>query len=141
MISPIAGRAIYVRSDSATVIAAAGLMTIEKDATGNDIQVPHRKRYDFGGNAIIKFNGNLFQNKVTYSSQVELFSNYMEKPQNLEVFWVFNTKILLYKNITADWQLQLKYDDNQKTIDENGDLRGAMIQTKYFTGIGLSYQF
>jgi len=142
MLSPVMGRATFVRSDSSTVIIAAGMMTTKTDEQGNQLQIPRKSRYEFGGGALIKFNGNLFQNKVTYSSQVELFSNYMEKPQNVEIFWVFNAKILLYKNITANWQLELKYDDNQKTVDkETGNLRGSKVQTKYLTGIGLFYQF
>ena len=142
MLSPLMGRATFVRSDSATVVIAAGMMTEETDAHGNKVQVPHRSRYDYGGGALVKFNGALFGNKVTYGSQLELFSNYVEKPQNIETLWIFDVKILLYKNVTATWQLQLKYDDNQKRKDERtGDLRGATIQTKYFTGIGLSYKF
>ena len=142
MLSPVMGRATFVRSDSSTVIIAAGMMTVKTDESGNKIQTPLRERYEYGGGALIKLNGNLFQNKVTYNSQLELFSNYVENPQNMEVLWLFNTKILLYKNITANWQLELKYDDNQKTKDElTGDLRGAKVQTKYYTGIGLSYRF
>ena len=142
MLSPIMGRATFVRSDSSTVFIAAGMMTEKIDEDGKKIQVPRHSRYEYGGGALIKFNGNLFKNKVTYSSQLELFSNYVEKPQNIETLWLFDTKIMLFKNITASWQLQLKYDDNQKTIDEaTGDLRGAKVQTKYFTGIGLFYQF
>ena len=138
MLSPAMGRATFVRSDSSTVIIAAGMMTT--DEQGN--LKPRKSRYDIGGGALIKFNGNLFQNKVNYSSQVELFSNYLDEPQQIEVFWVFNTKFLVYKNITANWQLELKYDHNQKTVDEiTGDLKGAKVQTKYFTGIGLFYQF
>jgi hypothetical protein len=142
MLSPVMGRATFVRSDSSTVVIAAGMMTEKTDEQGNKIQIPLRSRYEYGGGALIKFNGNLLKNKVTYSSQLELFSNYVEKPQNIETLWLFDTKILLYKNITASWQLQLKYDDNQKTKDEDtGELRGAKVQTKYFTGVGLFYQF
>ena len=138
MLSPVMGRATFVRSDSSTVIISAGMM--KTDELGN--LIPRKSRYEFGGGALIKFNGNLFKNKVSYNSQLELFSNYMDKPQNIEVFWTFNTKILIYKNITADWQLLLKYDDNQKRIDpETGNLRGAKVQIRYLTGIGLSYQF
>ena len=142
MLSPVMGRATFVRSDSATVIISAGMMTVETDENGKKIQVPHKSRYEFGGGALVKFNGNLFSNKITYSSQLELFSNYMEDPQNMEVFWIFNTKILVYKNVTANLQLELKYDDNQKIKDElTGDLRGAKVQLKSFTGVGLFYQF
>ena len=142
MLSPIMGRGTFVRSDSSTVVIAAGMMTEKTDEFGNKKQIPLRSRYEYGGGALLKFNGNLFQNKVNYSSQIELFSNYAEKPQNMEIFWLFDTKIMLYKNITASWQIQLKYDDKQKTKDETtGELRGAKVQTKYFTGIGLLYQF
>ncbi len=142
MVSPVMGRAIFVRSDSSTVIATAGLMTTEKDASGNNIQVPHHSRYEFGGGALITFNGNLFKNKVTYSSQVELFSNYMEDPENVDVYWTLTSRILVYKNITADLRINLKYDDNQKTKDETtGELRGAKLQVLSFLGVGLFYQF
>ena len=142
MLSPVMGRATYVRSDSSSVFISAGMMVVKTDEQGNQIQTPLKSRYDYGCGALIKFNGNLFKNKLTYSSQLELFSNYADKPQNIETLWLFDTKIMLYKNITASWQLQLKYDDHQKTKDEaTGDLRGAKVQTKYFTGIGLFYQF
>jgi len=142
MFSPVMGRAIFVRSDSTTVIASAGMMTEELNAEGKKVQVPLKSRYDFGGGALIKVNGNLFKNKITYSSQVELFSNYMKDPQNMEVFWVSNAKIQVYKNISANMLLELKYDDNQKIKDETtGDLRGAKVQIRSFTGLGLFYQF
>ena len=142
MLSPVMGKATFVRSDSTEVIISAGMMTTETNANGESIQVPHKSRYEFGGGALIKFNGNLYKNKVTYSSQVELFSNYMKDPQNMEVFWVSNAKIQVYKNISANMQLELKYDDNQKIKDEaTGDLRGAKMQIRSFTGVGLFYQF
>jgi len=141
MISPAMGRATFVRSDSSTVIVSAGMMTSEVDVNGNKIQVPHKSRYEFGGGALVKFNGNLFKNKVTYSSQVELFSNYMKDPQNMEVFWVSSAKIQLYKNIAANFQLELKYDDNQKTTKEDGTLGGPQVQTRSNIGVGLFYQF
>ena len=142
MLSPVMGRATFVRSDSTTVIIGAGMMTAEIDENGETVQVPHKSRYEFGGGALIKFNGNLYKNKITYSSQVELFSNYMKAPQNMEVFWVSNAKIQVYKNISANMQIELKYDDNQKIKDETtGDLRGAKMQIRSFTGLGLFCQF
>jgi len=142
MISPVMGRATYVRSDSATVIRAAGMMITKTDVDGKKYEEKRKSRYDIGGGALVKFKGNLFKDRVTYNSQVELFSNYLDKPGEIEVFWTFQTNILVYKNITANWQLELKYDPNQTTKDEEtGLLRGPKVQTKYFTGIGLFYQF
>jgi hypothetical protein len=138
MLSPVMGRATFVRSDSLSIIIAAGMLTT--DADGNQVRL--QKRYEYGGGALVKFNGNLIKDKVTYSSHLELFSNFIQKPENVEVYWVFNTKMMLYKNITANMQFELKYDDNQKTKnDETGELEGHKVKIKYFTGLGLFYQF
>ena len=142
MLSPIMGRATFVRSDSSTVFASAGMMIIETDASGNQIQKPQNSRYEYGGGILITLNGNLFKNKVTYSSQLDLFSNYVKDPQNMAIVWMFNSKILLHKRISANIQLEMKYDDNQKTLEEEtGKWRGAKTQIKNYTGVGLLYQF
>jgi len=142
MLSPVMGRATFVRSDSSTVVAGAGMMTPKTDENGNQILTQRNSRYEFGGGALITLNGNLFKNKLTYSSQLDLFSNYMKDPQNMSVFWVFNTKILLHKSISANMQLEMKYDDNQKTKDKVTDeWRGATTQVKLYSGVGLFYQF
>jgi len=141
MLAPIMGRATFVRGDSTTVILAAGMMSAEINANGETVQKPLNSRYEFGGGALIKFNGNLYKNKVTYSSQLEVFSNYMKDPQNMEIFWVSNAKIQVYKNISANLQLEMKYDDNQKTPKDDGSIGGAQLQSKIFTGVGLFYQF
>jgi len=142
MLSPVMGRATFVRSDSTDVIISAGMMTTETNANGESVQKFLNSRYEFGGGALIKFNGNLYKNKVLYSSQLELFSNYLKDPQNMEFFWISNAKIQVYKNFSANMQFELKYDDKQKIKDDTtGDLRGAKVQIKSFTGVGLFYQF
>lgn len=142
MLSPVMGRATFVRSDSSLVIASAGMMTVKTDASGNQIQTPLHSRYEYGGGALITLNGNLFKNKVTYSSQLDLFSNYVKDPQNMSIFWIFCTKVLLHKNISANMQFEMKYDDNQKTKDKETDQwKGAKTQIKNYFGVGLFYQF
>ncbi len=139
--SPIMGKATFARSDDMNVLANAGLVKTGKDETGKDIQVPHKSRYEFGGGILLNLNGNIIKDRVTYTSQVELFSNYVNKPQNVDVTWAFQAKILIYKNISADLRFDLKYDDDQKTIDENGKPGGPKIQIKNYIGVGLFYQF
>ena len=138
--SPVMGKATFARSNDMTVLSNAGLVKKEKDADGNDILVPRKPHYEFGGGMLINLNGNLFKNKVAYSSQLELFSNYAEKPQNVDVNWFFQSKILIYKNISADLRFDLKYDDDQKSTDKDGVMGGAKVQIKSYFGMGLSYQ-
>ena len=141
VLSPVVGKTTFVNSDDMTVVATAGMVTAEKDETGADVMVPHRSRYEFGGGALLSFNGNLFKNKVSYNSQVDIFSNYAQKPENVDVFWTFQTKIMLYKNITGDLRFDLKYDDDQKSVNKDGTLGGPKTQIKNYMGIGLFYQF
>ena len=141
VLSPVMGKTTIVNSGDMTVLSNAGMVTVEKDETGKEIKVPHRSRHEFGGGALLSLNGNLFKNKVTYNSQVDLFSNYMQKPENIDIYWTLQTKIFLYKNISADIRLDLKYDDDQKSIGDDGTLGGPKIQVKNFLGLGLFYQF
>jgi hypothetical protein len=139
--SPVMGKATYSNSDSENVLATAGLITVEKDENGADVNVPHQFRYEFGGGAQMSLNGNLFKNKISYSSQVDIFSNYMQKPENIDVFWTFQSKILLYKGISADVRFELQYDDDKKSKNDDGSLGGPKVQVKNYVGVGVFYQF
>jgi hypothetical protein len=149
LFSPVMGKATYSNSDNMDILANAGLVTAEKDATGANVQVPHSSRHEFGGGLQLMLNGNLFKNKISYNSQVELFSNYAQKPENVDVFWTMQAKIMVYRNISADLRFDLKYDDDQKTIvkEQQSDgtpadvTHGAKVQMKNYIGVGLFYQF
>ena len=162
-VSPLMGRTTYVRKlsdkiehDRMLVLAQAGIPRYDrqKDRDLTDEEYAARTtRHEFGGGALISFRGNVFQDRVTYTSTIDLFSNYVDKPQNVSVYWTFNSKILIYRNISADFRLELKYDDKQKSIKEidrinaNGDTERVKVpgpprvQTRIFYGIGLFYQF
>ena len=141
VLSPLMGKITYVNSDDMTILSNAGMVKIEKDETGTDVRMPIRSRYEFGGGALLSFNGNLFNNKVSYNSQVDLFSNYVQKPENVDIYWTLQTKILLYKNISADLRFDFKYDDDQKSINDDGSIGEPKIQIRNFLGLGLFYQF
>ena len=140
--SPLMGKATFARSDDVEVLSNAGLVETVKDESGNDVKVTRKSRYEFGGGMLFNLNGNLLKNKVSYSSQLELFSNYAKNPQNVDITWALQAKILIYKNISADLRLDIKYDDDQKTIDEETKAqRGAKVQVKNYIGVGLFYEF
>jgi len=141
VLSPLMGKLTYSNSMDMTILAHAGLLTAGKDEAGADVMIPHRSRKEFGGGALFSFNGNLFKNKLSYNSQVDLFSNYVQKPENVDVYWSFQAKVLLHKNISADLRFEMKYDDDQKTTKEDGTLGGPKTQVKNYTGVGLYYRF
>jgi hypothetical protein len=140
-ISPLMGKATFANADDIIVLSNAGLVTTEKDATGADVKIPSHSRYELGGGLVISMTGNIFKNKLSYNTQMELFSNYTQHPENIDVTWWVTAKYKIYKNISADIRFDLLFDDDKKPTDENGQLRGAKVQMKSYAGVSVFYQF
>ncbi len=89
------------------------------------------------------FEAEVFKN-VTLATQLELFSNYLENPQNIDIIW--GTKIIMKVN---DWlnvtlQTDLVYDDDilvPKTRDNGTTYMGKGTQFRENLTVGLSYNF
>ena len=83
---------------------------------------------------------------VSLDSKIDLFSNYLENPQNIDVHWdvLINMKINDY--LSANLNTNLIYDDNIKIgKDTNGDGEldnfAARVQFKELFGLGLNLKF
>jgi len=137
--APAMGKATFVNSNNEVVLKSAGL-------SQDLIDDGKKARYEFGGGIIFNLNGNYFSKKVTYSSQLELFSNYFEKPQNVDIVWDFQFRIALTKFVSAGIRINMMYFDNQKTFTKNPvtgiqEPRGPKLQVKEYFEIGLFYAF
>jgi hypothetical protein len=82
---------------------------------------------------------------ITYSSQLVLFSDYLDNPQNLRVNWDNRFNWLLAKYFTFSLTTFLIYDDNvlikdDSDIEEYPDGR-KRIQFKELIGFGFTYTF
>jgi len=86
----------------------------------------------------MKWNKNLAKN-IEMKSKLELFSNYLNNPQNIDVnaelLFVFRVNSLF--SATAQWNLV--YDDDIKIRDIYGNV-GPRTQFKSVLGIGISYK-
>jgi hypothetical protein len=90
-----------------------------------------------------------FLKNVSFTTKIDLFSNYTEKPQNIVVSWETLIAMKVNKYISVNFNTHLMYDDKIKTpFDVNGDgkitageTRGAKIQFKEILGVGFSYNF
>lgn len=124
--SPIAAKTTFVMDDSLSQLGAFG---VEK---GEQI------RHEFGAFVKLKWNAKLMKN-VNMKSKIELFSNYLNNPENIDVnaelVFVFRVNSLF--SATAQWNLV--YDDDIKIRDKNGNL-GPRTQFKSVLGIGISYK-
>jgi hypothetical protein len=140
-LSPLMGKSTLVRLDDENVMRTAGL-------TQELIDKGKKSRYEFGGGIIFNLNGSVFEKRITYLTQIELFSNYLENLQNIDVIWDFQFRIALTKFVSARVDINMVYDDNQKTsvrVQKNGEwvntMAGPRLQVKQFFQIGFYYDF
>jgi hypothetical protein len=83
---------------------------------------------------------------VDIESLLTLFSNYLDKPQNIDVLWDLQVNMKINDFLSASFTSNLIYDDDTKTgidTDDDGDIdkEGPRIQFKQILGVGLSYRF
>ena len=87
-------------------------------------------RFEFGAafNGYYKFT--LFEN-VTLENILNLYSNYIEDPQNVDIDYTLNLVMKINKYLTTNIAFQTVYDDNA--------FRG--FQTRQVIGLGVNYGF
>ncbi len=124
--SPFAAKTTLVMDDSLSQLGAFG---VEKG---------ERIRHEFGAFIKLKWNSKLMKN-IDMKSKIELFSNYLNNPENIDVnaelVFIFRVNSLF--SATAQWNLV--YDDDIKIRDKNGNI-GPRTQFKSVLGIGISYK-
>jgi len=133
LISPLTGKLTIVNDDA---LSAAGSFGVDAG---------DRMRYEVGSFAKMELKTDIMKN-VGLQTKIDLFSNYLHNPQNIDVNWdlLINMKINDY--LSANLITNLIYDDDVKiNVDKNNDgiveARGARIQFKEMFGLGLSLKF
>ena len=102
-------------------------------------------RTEFGGYLRFNYNVKLMEN-VSFQTKLELFSNYLNKPQNIDVSWESLLNLKVNKFISATLGTHLIYDDDILIqIDKNRDgiieKTGKRVQFKQVLNVGFSYKF
>jgi len=137
--APAMGKATFVRSNIEKVLLSSGMPQ-------DYIDDGKKARYEFGGGIVVRLNGSYFSKKVTYSSQLELFSNYFDHPENIDIIWDFQFRCALTKHVSAGVRINMIYFDSQKTIVNDPKtgkpvVNGAKLQVKEYFEVGLFYAF
>ncbi|MDP2424004.1 MAG: hypothetical protein U1C46_08045 [Bacteroidales bacterium] len=77
---------------------------------------------------------------ITIQTKIDLFSNDLNKPQNVDVSWEALLLMKATEFITLSLTTQLIYDDDIMIVDKDGK-KGPRTQFKEVLGVGLSYMF
>lgn len=143
-IAPITGKATVVNDQLLANSGAFGVEAAVVDTAGNIIKKGKRSRVEFGGYIKTVLNIKITEN-INLNSKIELFSNYLKNPQNIDVYWENLIGMKINKYLAVSINTVLIYDDDVKIEikDKAGNIigKGPRTQFKEVFGLGFSYKF
>lgn len=144
-ISPLSTKITFVNDQMLANRGAFGVEAAVRDTAGNIIDEGENIRYELGGSIKLVIKRELVKN-VSVQTQLDLFSNYVEDPQNIDVNWDFLLNMKVNEWLSASLSTNLIYDhDIDVTLEENADgeaLRtGPRTQFRQIFGAGLNVTF
>lgn len=150
-VSPVSGKMTMVMDDSLANQGAFGVNS--KDSEGNFRPGSFQHlRMEFGATVKAKFKKDIMKN-VGLESNLELFSNYIDRPQNIDVRWSNALVAKINKYIVVNLFTDMIYDNDILIgqVDSKGQPvfnpgttvqhKRPRLQFKEVFGLGFSYKF
>jgi hypothetical protein len=109
------------------------------DAGAYGVDLGQRVRYEIGGYLKFGFKKDIVKN-VNLESTLDLFSNYLNNPENIDVNWQVLIAMKVNKYLTTSIAMNLLYDDDIHT-QINPTTVGPRVQFKEVLSIGLGVKF
>lgn len=123
--SPITGRWVFVTDP---VLSARGLYGVKPG---------ENSAFEIGAFANLNFMKEIAPN-ITFKSRLDLFSNYRNNPQNVDLFMTNLLTVKLSKLFNVTWGVDMIYDDDAKLFGPNGN--SPSLQFKSLIGIGVQFK-
>jgi len=131
-VAPLTGKVTIVNDQS---LADAGAFGVDKGKNSKS---------EFGGYLRMIYSKNDFKNEfmknVSFTTKIDLFSNYMKDPQNVVINWETLIALKVNKYVSVNFNTLLIYDDKIKIADKNSVIK-PRVQFKELLGVGFSYKF
>ena len=137
--SPVNSRFTFVTDQK---LADEGRYGLDGAVIENGVIITHaqKMKYQFGAKLTFAIKYEVFKN-VILGTKLELFSDYLDNPQNIIVNWETLIELKVNSWLSVNFNSQLFYDDSVKTFDENGNPEGPKVQFKegLMVGIGINF--
>lgn len=127
-LSPLAGKFTFVNSDYLSSIGAFGVDPGDKF------------KAELGAYFKARAEKKIMEN-VSLISTLDLFTAYDSSFGNVDVNWDFLINMKINRFLSANVNTTLKYDDDIKSVADDGSLRGPRVQFKEVIGVGFAYNF
>ena len=93
--------------------------------------------YDYSVNKDVKYE---FLKNMTVYSRLDLYSDYLHKPQNIDVNWEVQINMAINKWFSTTLTTNMVYDDDIKIVQKDGS-KGSRLQFKEVLGVGVQFNF
>ena len=138
-VAPVTYKATYVHNDSLSSIGAFG------------VEPGERSRHELGGYVKFGWNTPVVEN-VEYAVRLDLFSNYLVNPQNIDIFTDHTLTLKVNDYLSTTISATFIYDDDvnllleEAVLDDEGNLvvparNGPGLQLKEVLSVGFSLKF
>ena len=132
-LAPLTTKFTFVVDDDLSAVGAFGVTPGEKF------------RSEIGGYLRAIYTKSDFQNEfmknVAFTTKIDLFSNYANNPQNIDVSWETMIAMKVNKFISVNFNTHLLFDDDIKIKVSETKSVGSLVQFKEIFGVGFSYKF
>lgn len=127
------------------------IVTIDRLATDFGLDEGDNTRFEIGAFVKVSYQDDIFEN-VNLLTKIDLFSNYVENPQNVDINWETLITMKVNNWLSATLTTQLIYDDDiliggeDAVIGEGGEittpaiLGGPRTQFREVFSLGLSFK-
>jgi hypothetical protein len=113
--APASYRLIYVGDQDIANLGIHGTQPLDE----NDLSRGYKQAYhQFGSRLVTTYANKFLSEKLTYQSRLDLFSNYLREPQNIDVLWQNDIGWQLWKNLSLNFLLEAFYDHDVKVLAE-----------------------
>lgn len=128
LLAPVSGKFTFVLDDDLA----------DEGAFGVD---PGKKtRSELGASVKFNYKTDLVKN-VTFETNLDLFSNYLNNPENIDIDWKVLINMKVNDFLSANLVTQLIYDDDVKILDPDTGHSAPRTQFMEMFGAGLTFKF
>jgi hypothetical protein len=125
-LSPATNRWVIVLDDSLSAQGAYG------------VEPGENARYEIGAYVSANYKKELVKN-LTYKGKLDLFSNYRNKPKNVDIFMTNLFSMNFFKGLSASIGLDIIYDDDVRIFGPESN--SPRTQIRQYVGIGYAAKF
>lgn len=129
-LAPLTSKVTFLTGEVFTYNKDLGTFASSKDVATYGVEPGKSSLYQLGMYASAYYKFNLMQN-VSWENILNLYSNYLNKPQNIDIDYTANIVMSINKYLSTNFTFQTIYDDDA--------FRG--FQVREIFGVGLNYNF